>query len=363
MNGNFPAVNDGTIGDAVVQTVNARDLHAFLGNRDHFATWIKDRIRQYGFSKGVDFTAFSEVSEKGRPSDEYALTIDMAKELAMVERNEKGKEARAYFIDCERRLRERPAIDPAKVLNDPAAMRGLLLTYTEKVLALEAVNAEMAPKVEAHDRIAESFGSTCRRIAAKNLGIPPLVLNRWMMTHGWTYQLPGNKDAIAYQSKISAGYLEHKVETGDKPDGTTWTRTSVRVTPKGMLALAKAFPPVVRDAKKAGGLAAAIAGMTIGAMAFLGSPEPAKALPVRDGLAVFNVGGRPVTVDTNRINVGPHERVLCLHDDGRIDYALLRLPAGNGPRSYWEEFRATRPGEPSSAQTISGIVQVLGVVV
>ena len=75
-----------------------------------------------------------------------------------------------------------------------------------------------------------------------------LVLNRWMRTNGWTYQFQGTKDDIAYQSKIAAGLLEHKVETGEKPDGTTWTRTSVRVTPKGMLALAKAFPPVVTRA-------------------------------------------------------------------------------------------------------------------
>ena len=142
----------------------------------------------------------------------------------------------------------RPAADPLALLNDPAAMRGLLLTYSEKVLALEADRAAMTPKVEAHDRIAESFGSVCRRIAAKNLGIPPLILNRWLMTNGWTYQLVGGKDVLAYQSKMNAGYLEHKVETGDKGDGTMWTRTSVRVTPKGMLALAKAFPPAARAA-------------------------------------------------------------------------------------------------------------------
>ena len=250
----FPAVTEGTIGNVVVQTVNARDLHAFLSVGKDFATWIKDRIAAYAFNEGSDFIVnlLPNFGEKGQGRDrkEVFVTIDMAKELSMVERNAKGKEARTYFIECERQLRERPAIDPVRVLNDPAAMRGLLLTYTEKVLALEAINAEMAPKVEAHDRIAESFGSTCRRIAAKNLGIPPLVLNRWMMTHGWTYQLPGNKDAIAYQSKISAGYLEHKVETGEKPDGTTWTRTSVRVTPKGLLALAKAFPPIVAVVKK-----------------------------------------------------------------------------------------------------------------
>ena len=152
------------------------------------------------------------------------------------------------WIELEKVQLARPAVDTLAMLNDPAAMRGLLLTYSEKVLSLEADRAAMVPKVEAHDRIAESFGSVCRRIAAKNLGVPPLVLNRWLMTNGWTYQLVGSKDVLAYQSKMNAGYLEHKVETGDKGDGTMWTRTSVRVTPKGMLALTKAFPPAARAA-------------------------------------------------------------------------------------------------------------------
>lgn len=108
----------------------------------------------------------------------------------------------------------------------------------EQARAIEA----MRPKVEAHDKIAESFGSVCRRIAAKNLGIQPKVLNRWMMTNGWTY-LHGNGDTVAYQAKIAAGYLEHKVDTGERADGTIWSKTRVMVTPKGMLALAKAFPP------------------------------------------------------------------------------------------------------------------------
>ena len=68
-----------TIDGNAVETVSARELHAFLQNRDHFATWIRDRIAQYDFVENQDFVTFSENSEKGRPSQEYYITLDMAK--------------------------------------------------------------------------------------------------------------------------------------------------------------------------------------------------------------------------------------------------------------------------------------------
>ena len=93
------------IGDGAIQTVNARELHAFLGVGKDFSTWMNDRIQQYGFVENQDFVIFSQNCEKpkgGRPAKEFALTLDMAKELAMVENNDKGREARQYFIECER---------------------------------------------------------------------------------------------------------------------------------------------------------------------------------------------------------------------------------------------------------------------
>lgn len=98
-------VSVGEIGGQTVQTANARELHAFLQSGDHFASWIQDRIAQYEFIEGMDFVTYSENAEKGRPRKEYAITLDMAKEMAMVERNAKGKQARQYFIECERQAK------------------------------------------------------------------------------------------------------------------------------------------------------------------------------------------------------------------------------------------------------------------
>ena len=96
-----------TINDEMVQTVSARELHAFLEVQTRFNDWIKDRIAEYDFIDNQDFIGFTEKSVKpqgGRPSQEYHITLDMAKELSMVERNEKGKQARKYFIECEKKL-------------------------------------------------------------------------------------------------------------------------------------------------------------------------------------------------------------------------------------------------------------------
>ncbi|WP_063657775.1 antA/AntB antirepressor family protein [Candidatus Arsenophonus triatominarum] len=93
------------INGELIQTVNTRDLHSFLESKQEFANWIKDRIQQYGFIEHQDFLInLSKTPNGGRPAKEYHISLDMAKELSMVERNEKGKQARQYFIECERRI-------------------------------------------------------------------------------------------------------------------------------------------------------------------------------------------------------------------------------------------------------------------
>lgn len=90
-----------------IRVVDARELHKFLEVGRDFSTWIKDRIDQEVFIESQDYVVFPRIGENllgGRPIKEYGLTIRMAKELSMLERNEQGKVARQYFIDCEERL-------------------------------------------------------------------------------------------------------------------------------------------------------------------------------------------------------------------------------------------------------------------
>ncbi|HRD65702.1 MAG TPA: antA/AntB antirepressor family protein [Candidatus Competibacter sp.] len=99
-----------TIGARSVQAVNARDLHVFMEVGRDFSTWIKDRIEEYGFVEEEDFSPVLGKSTGGRPAYDYLLTLDTAKELAMVERNAKGREVRRYFIECEQKWQSVAAV-------------------------------------------------------------------------------------------------------------------------------------------------------------------------------------------------------------------------------------------------------------
>ena len=103
-NSNLIPVFNGTISNQSVQLCNARELHTFLDIGKDYSTWIKNRINEYGFIQDEDYFIITERTN-GRPRKEYHITLDMGKELGMVERNERGRQIRQYFIRCERTLK------------------------------------------------------------------------------------------------------------------------------------------------------------------------------------------------------------------------------------------------------------------
>ena len=133
----------------------------------------------------------------------------------------------------------KPAIDPMQVLNDPAAMRGLLLTYTEKVIALEERVGVLEPKADALDRIAGAEGMENITTAAKILQEQPKRLFNWLAQNRWIYRRAGGKSWLAYQDKIQAGYLTHKAyKQEDEETGEVTMREHVLLTAKGLSKLA-----------------------------------------------------------------------------------------------------------------------------
>ena len=180
-----------TIDGNTVETVNARELHAFLESRQEFANWIKSRIADFGFIDNQDFlTILSKTSNGGRPSREYYITLDMAKELAMIERNEQGRKVRRYFIECEKKLREvvQPPVQPIGELEDklrtiafaldrsnisPVAKETAIITSAE---TLTGISIGYRPQIEQTTYSAKELGDV--------LGISANRVGRIANAHG-----------------------------------------------------------------------------------------------------------------------------------------------------------------------------------
>ncbi|OTA15418.1 DNA-binding protein [Xenorhabdus beddingii] len=144
------------------------------------------------------------------------------------------------FIDYRSGKLASVSVDPMKVLRDPDALRGILLTYTEKVIALEGQVADMKPDVDAFDRIAKkATGSMCITDTAKHLQINPKTLFNTLSSNKWIYRRLGKKNWIGYQDKLQQGLLEHKITIVAKDDGTERVCEQVLVTAKGISKLAK----------------------------------------------------------------------------------------------------------------------------
>lgn len=235
---NFPAVTAGHVGGVAIQTVDARELHAFLQVGRDFTNWIKGRIGTYDFEQGVDYEVFAGSGENpsgGRPTTEYALTLDMAKELGMVENNERGRIVRRYFIECERRAQ---AADPVAALNDPAALRGLLLQNVDKVIALEAKVEADKPKADFYDQFVTADGLYGLQNAGRALGCHPNKFVAWLKQRHLFYQ-GGN--LVPYAEFRQSGIFEVKVTVeGDR----TFQRAFV--TPKGLTYFAARIPSEIK---------------------------------------------------------------------------------------------------------------------
>jgi len=143
------------------QSVNARDLHAALESKSAFNDWIARRIESYGFKDGQDFYSFLSESTGGRPAVEYALSVPMAKELAMVENNTKGREVRQYLIQLEKAWNT-PELVFARALQ---AANTLIPDQVRRI-------AELKPKAEFFDQVASSKTAVSMRQVAAALNIP-----------------------------------------------------------------------------------------------------------------------------------------------------------------------------------------------
>ena len=148
-----------------IETVNARELHEFLEVKSKFADWFKNRVSEFGFIENSDFVSVSKILESGGRSIEYHISIDMAKELSMLERNDKGKQARLYFIECER---------IAKSKQVPQSFSEALQLAANQAKQLEA----QAAKVNYFDKVCDTTGLVNATQVGQKFKMSAVTLNK-----------------------------------------------------------------------------------------------------------------------------------------------------------------------------------------
>lgn len=220
------------------QTVNARELHEFLEVGKDFSNWIKDRIEKYGFIEDLDFVKIDSpklANQRGgdRRSIEYHISLSMAKELCMVERNEKGKQARQYFIECERVAKQKLTAQPA-LPSYSEALRQLADQIDHNKELQEKIEQDK-PKVEYCDQIVADNGSMTITKAAKVIGYPPRKFKDYIRQIGWLY---ANADT-PMQHVITSGYMVLRYAHWTDNDGNYVEKPYAHITAKGMFAIYK----------------------------------------------------------------------------------------------------------------------------
>ena len=223
-------IRQAEINGAEVNSVNARELWEALESKREFATWIKSRIEKFGFVDGDDFLTNLSKTQNGRPSIEYIITIDMAKELAMVENNEKGRQARRYFIEVEKRAKQ-------NIYQLPQNFSEALRLAAD----LEEKNQKLKNKITQKDEIivtvAElnikagevSFADFAKNLAIKGLGRNNII--DFCKARGY---LRENREP--YQPYVNRGYFVRK-PSKEKINGEI--RYTTYLTPRGTVWLAK----------------------------------------------------------------------------------------------------------------------------
>ncbi|WP_022708925.1 antA/AntB antirepressor family protein [Bartonella bovis] len=217
-----------TINQEIVQTVNARELYTFLKVHSNFNDWIAHRIKEYGFLENKDFVSFIQILVKpksGRPSMEYYLTLDMAKELAMIERNEKGKQARQYFIECERKAKQ---ITPSQIdYSNPQVILGVFTYLKNENERKDHIKEETLKPLERSDDLLDIND------AAQRLGMCSENLTNCLLNHRWIHRL-SDKRLKPYDSKISEGLMGYVPKTIKTISGRERTVPSAKITSKGL---------------------------------------------------------------------------------------------------------------------------------
>ena len=229
------------------QAVMGRDLHAFLEIRAHYKDWFP-RMVEYGFTAGQDYVLKNErvlgANNREYEQSNHIVSLDMAKEISMIQRSEKGKQARQYFIECERRAKEPAQLSPEEL------MARAIKVADNTIKELEAKTRELEPAAKSWTYLAAPGGDYSVAGAAKTLSRDPNIsigrnkLFDFMREQRWIFRTSGKRAHWeAYQDKgINTGRLVHKLSSPFMNEKTgEWEQPAptIRITPKGLHELHK----------------------------------------------------------------------------------------------------------------------------
>lgn len=218
--------------------VSARELHEFLESKRDFSNWIKNRIDKYGFVYGQDFTSFNKIVERENGAAvriEYALTIDMAKELSMVENNDRGKEARRYFIQ-----KEKEAINNFGLISPTRKqLAEWVLQQEEELEKLRKENKSLTPKAELMDKVLDTDTNIDIGQVAKILELPFGRNTLFKKLREKRVFFKGKNEPI--QEYIERGYFKLKEKLIERNNHENFTVIKILVTQKGLEFIAKLF--------------------------------------------------------------------------------------------------------------------------
>lgn len=213
--------------------VSARDLYEQLNIKTAFKDWFP-RMCEYGFEEGKDFCSKMSESTGGRPSKDADISIDMAKQICMIQRSPEGKQIRQYFLDLEKAWNTPEQIF-ARALK--MADRTIDKLKTEKAALIED-NERMKPKEIFADAVTASkdsilIGDLAKILKQKGIDIGQSRLFQKLRNNGYLIQRRGPSWNMPTQKSMEMGLFEVEERTITNPDGTTKIRKTTKVTGKG----------------------------------------------------------------------------------------------------------------------------------